>query len=82
MEVEAAVTSLAGKREGGKEGGREGRTEGKAYLRRGNGSDELGPVLGDALVLVLPTHHEASDVLRKGGREGEGRVRCCSSDPP
>jgi len=77
LEVEAAVTSLAGKREGGREGG----WEGKAYLRRGDGSDELGPVLGDALVLVLPTHHEASDVLRKGGREGERRGGRWSADP-
>ena len=38
-------------------------------LRAGNGRDHLGAVLGDALVLVSPAHHEAGDVLQEHERD-------------
>ncbi len=34
-----------------------------------DGVDHLGPVLGDAAVLVLPAHHEAGDVLQEHQRD-------------
>src|SRR5690606_39260509 len=39
------------------------------HLRGGDGGDELGTVLGDALGLVLAADHEATDVLQEQQRD-------------
>lgn len=65
-----------GRKGGGGNGKEEKREGGRAYLGGGDRCDELSPVFGDTLILVLPTHHEARDVLRRGRKErakkGEG----------